>query len=118
VWSEVEVLPDVEYGKPCARAYARSVLVEDTLYLYGGIANGFRFLSDVWSVCLSFESEPRWQCICARGPDYTKLADFSMVLFDDRLLVFGGLGPGYTFNTQLMAFELSTCGRPISYVSL
>lgn len=66
------------------------ILVDDSMYVFGGFTSSFSSFNDLWKFDLSART---WTRIGVQGKCPVPKAGATMVTYEDKLILFGGLLP-------------------------
>ncbi|KAI7848366.1 hypothetical protein BDC45DRAFT_317847 [Circinella umbellata] len=90
---------------PVERSKHTAVMVEGTMYIWGGERAG-RYLSDM--ACFdtnTYPSNPHWEFITPNGDGPSPRAGHTSVIFENKLYIFGGTDGDHLYN-DIWAFDL------------
>ena len=85
-WTNVVTPPEAE--QPCPRSGHAAVVYKGNMYVFGGKDDSSEKLKDFWSFNVA---EQKWFEISANGSVPYERSGHSMVVYDDYIMVFGGI---------------------------
>ncbi|KAI9270652.1 hypothetical protein BDA99DRAFT_569950 [Phascolomyces articulosus] len=91
---------------PVERSKHTAVMVDGTMYIWGGQRAG-RYLNDMVAFnTKTYPSNPQWEFITPNGDGPSARAGHASVIFENKLYIFGGTDGDHLYN-DIWAFDLN-----------